>query len=69
MKKKYGSALKFSNLMNIGKKKPSSQESPDKCVDTSGERNSRAHGRPDYDAIVLCRCKSVSGYSHFLHLS
>lgn len=39
VKKKYGSALKFSNLMNIGKKKPSSQESPDKCVDTSGYLN------------------------------
>lgn len=39
VKKKYGSALKFSNLMNIGKKKLSSQESPDKCVDTSGYLN------------------------------
>lgn len=51
MKKKYGSALKFSNLMNIGKKKLSSQESPDKRVDTSGEQKSGAHGRrPEHDA-------------------
>uniref|UniRef100_A0A3Q3X0N7 PH domain-containing protein n=1 Tax=Mola mola TaxID=94237 RepID=A0A3Q3X0N7_MOLML len=34
-KKKYGAGLMFSNLMNIGKKKPSSLESPEKCVDTS----------------------------------
>ncbi|XP_032357921.1 actin filament-associated protein 1-like 2 [Etheostoma spectabile] len=36
VKKKYGAGLKFSNLMNIGKKKPSSLESQEKCVDTSG---------------------------------
>ncbi|XP_050980357.1 actin filament-associated protein 1-like 2 isoform X2 [Labeo rohita] len=36
VKKKYG---KFSNLMNIGKKKVSSLESPDKNVDTSGYLN------------------------------
>uniref|UniRef100_A0A3Q4BGS5 Actin filament-associated protein 1-like 2 n=1 Tax=Mola mola TaxID=94237 RepID=A0A3Q4BGS5_MOLML len=36
VKKKYGAGLMFSNLMNIGKKKPSSLESPEKCVDTSG---------------------------------
>uniref|UniRef100_A0A3B4EV46 Actin filament-associated protein 1-like 2 n=1 Tax=Pundamilia nyererei TaxID=303518 RepID=A0A3B4EV46_9CICH len=34
-KKKYGAGLMFSNLMNIGKKKPSALESPEKCVDTS----------------------------------
>ncbi|XP_070707728.1 actin filament-associated protein 1-like 2 [Pempheris klunzingeri] len=39
VKKKYGAGLKFSNLMNIGKKKPSSLESPDKCVDISGYLN------------------------------
>ncbi|XP_034414916.1 actin filament-associated protein 1-like 2 isoform X1 [Cyclopterus lumpus] len=39
VKKKYGAGLKFSNLMNIGKKKPSSLESPEKCVDTSGYLN------------------------------
>lgn len=72
VKKKYGSALKFSNLMNIGKKKPSSQESPDKCVDTSGERDSWAHGKPDYDAIVLCRlrfCAASLFILHLLHIS
>ncbi|GAA6214270.1 actin filament-associated protein 1-like 2 isoform X1 [Lates japonicus] len=37
VKKKCG--LKFSNLMNIGKKKPSSLENPEKCVDTSGYLN------------------------------
>ncbi|XP_067285734.1 actin filament-associated protein 1-like 2 isoform X2 [Pseudorasbora parva] len=36
VKKKYG---KFSNLMNIGKKKISSLESPEKTVDTSGYLN------------------------------
>ncbi|XP_059388453.1 actin filament-associated protein 1-like 2 isoform X2 [Carassius carassius] len=36
VKKKYG---KFSNLMNIGKKKVSSLESPEKAVDTSGYLN------------------------------
>ncbi|KAM6964672.1 actin filament-associated protein 1-like 2 isoform 3-T3 [Tautogolabrus adspersus] len=39
VKKKYGAGLKFSNLMNIGKKKPLSLESPEKCVDTSGYLN------------------------------
>ncbi|CAN9509248.1 unnamed protein product [Ophioblennius macclurei] len=39
VKKKYGAGLKFSNLMNIGKKKPSSLESPEKCVNTSGYLN------------------------------
>ncbi|XP_008275800.1 actin filament-associated protein 1-like 2 isoform X2 [Stegastes partitus] len=39
VKKKYGAGLKFSNLMNIGKKKPSSLESPEKCVDLSGYLN------------------------------
>ncbi|XP_033467779.1 actin filament-associated protein 1-like 2 isoform X1 [Epinephelus lanceolatus] len=39
VKKKSGAGLKFSNLMNIGKKKPSSLESPEKCVDTSGYLN------------------------------
>ncbi|XP_037319909.2 actin filament-associated protein 1-like 2 isoform X2 [Pungitius pungitius] len=38
-KKRYGGGLKFSNLMNIGKKKPSSMEIPEKCVDTSGYLN------------------------------
>ena len=36
VKKKYGAGLKF-NLMNIGKKKTSLLDSPEKCVDTSGE--------------------------------
>ncbi|XP_016517381.1 actin filament-associated protein 1-like 2 isoform X3 [Poecilia formosa] len=39
VKKKYGPGLMFSNLMNIGKKKPSSLESPEKSVDTSGYLN------------------------------
>ncbi|KAM4526954.1 actin filament-associated protein 1-like 2 isoform 2-T2 [Fundulus diaphanus] len=39
VKKKYGPGLMFSNLMNIGKKKPSSLESPEKTVDTSGYLN------------------------------
>uniref|UniRef100_A0A8C5HKH6 Actin filament-associated protein 1-like 2 n=1 Tax=Gouania willdenowi TaxID=441366 RepID=A0A8C5HKH6_GOUWI len=37
--KKYGAGLKFSNLMNIGKKKNCTLESPEKCVDTSGYLN------------------------------
>ncbi|KAL2078029.1 hypothetical protein ACEWY4_025714 [Coilia grayii] len=39
VKKKYGGGLKFSNLMNIGKKKISNFDSPEKCVDTSGYLN------------------------------
>ncbi|XP_072522865.1 actin filament-associated protein 1-like 2 [Salminus brasiliensis] len=39
VKKKYGAGLKLSNLMNIGKKKISSLESPEKCMDTSGYLN------------------------------
>ncbi|XP_029934373.1 actin filament-associated protein 1-like 2 isoform X2 [Myripristis murdjan] len=39
VKKKYGAGLKFSNLMNIGKKKASSLESPEKSIDTSGYLN------------------------------
>ncbi|RXM35971.1 Actin filament-associated protein 1-like 2 [Acipenser ruthenus] len=39
VKKKYGAGLKLSNFMNIGKKKCSSLESPEKCVDTSGYMN------------------------------
>ncbi|XP_066520607.1 actin filament-associated protein 1-like 2 [Hoplias malabaricus] len=39
VKKKYGTGLKLSNLMNIGKKKSSSLESPEKCVETSGYLN------------------------------
>uniref|UniRef100_A0A3B4B142 Actin filament-associated protein 1-like 2 n=1 Tax=Periophthalmus magnuspinnatus TaxID=409849 RepID=A0A3B4B142_9GOBI len=35
VKKKF----QFSNLMNIGKKKPLSLESPEKCIDTSGYLN------------------------------
>ncbi|CAL8301449.1 unnamed protein product [Lota lota] len=38
VKKKYGAGLKF-NLMNIGKKKTSLLDSPEKCVDTSGYLN------------------------------
>lgn len=49
VKKKYGAGLKFSNLMNIGKKKPSSLESPEKCVDTSGEQRSTVHVMSDYE--------------------
>ncbi len=37
VKKKYG---KFSNLMNIGKKKVSSLESPEKTLDMSGNQSS-----------------------------
>lgn len=48
VKKKYGAGLKFSNLMNIGKKKTSSLEGPEKCVDTSGEQGSTVHIMPDY---------------------
>lgn len=29
----------LSNLMNLGKKKPSSLDNPEKCVDTSGEED------------------------------
>lgn len=36
VKKKSGPGLKLSNLMNIGKKKISSLEGPEKCVETSG---------------------------------
>ncbi|XP_061822700.2 actin filament-associated protein 1-like 2 [Nerophis lumbriciformis] len=39
VKKKYSAGLKFSNLMNIGKKKASSLENAEKCVDTSGYLN------------------------------
>ncbi|XP_037134620.1 actin filament-associated protein 1-like 2 [Syngnathus acus] len=39
VKKKYSAGLKFSNLMNIGKKKVSSLESAEKCVETSGYLN------------------------------
>ncbi|XP_062330609.1 actin filament-associated protein 1-like 2 isoform X3 [Osmerus eperlanus] len=39
VKKKYGAGLKFSNLMNMGKKKPLSLEISEKCVDTSGYLN------------------------------
>ncbi|XP_064177341.1 actin filament-associated protein 1-like 2 isoform X1 [Anguilla rostrata] len=39
VKKKHGPGLKFSNLMNIGKKKTSSLESPEKSVDTTGFLN------------------------------
>uniref|UniRef100_A0A3Q1J8N8 Actin filament-associated protein 1-like 2 n=1 Tax=Anabas testudineus TaxID=64144 RepID=A0A3Q1J8N8_ANATE len=39
VKKKYGPGLMFSNLMNIGKRKLSSLESSEKCVDTSGYLN------------------------------
>ncbi|KAL4613013.1 actin filament-associated protein 1-like 2 [Arapaima gigas] len=38
-KKRYGAALKLSNLLNIGKKSPSSLESHEKLVDTSGYLN------------------------------
>ncbi|KAG9338338.1 hypothetical protein JZ751_025895 [Albula glossodonta] len=39
VKKKHCTGLKFSNLMNIGKKKTSSLDSPEKSVDTSGFLN------------------------------
>ncbi|XP_061088187.1 actin filament-associated protein 1-like 2 isoform X2 [Conger conger] len=39
VKKKHGPGLKFSNLMNIGKKKTSSLDSPEKSIDTSGILN------------------------------
>ncbi|CAG12611.1 unnamed protein product, partial [Tetraodon nigroviridis] len=39
VKKKYGPGLMLSNLMNIGKKKLSSLDNPEKCVDTSGYLN------------------------------
>ncbi|XP_011604547.1 actin filament-associated protein 1-like 2 isoform X1 [Takifugu rubripes] len=39
VKKKYGPGLMLSNLMNLGKKKSSSLENPEKCVDTSGYLN------------------------------
>ncbi|KAJ7984648.1 hypothetical protein DPEC_G00356940 [Dallia pectoralis] len=39
VKKKYGAGLKFSNLMNIGKKKTSTLDSSEKCVNTSGYLN------------------------------
>ncbi|XP_060795910.1 actin filament-associated protein 1-like 2 [Neoarius graeffei] len=39
VKKKSGPGLKLSNLMNIGKKKISFLEGPEKCVETSGYLN------------------------------
>ncbi|XP_077358381.1 actin filament-associated protein 1-like 2 isoform X1 [Festucalex cinctus] len=39
VKKKYGAGLKLSNLMNIGKKKASSLDNAEKCVETSGYLN------------------------------
>lgn len=54
VKKKYGAGLKFSNLMGIGKKKPSSLESPEKCVDTSGEQTSPLHVKPEPEACTDC---------------
>ncbi|KAK3529550.1 hypothetical protein QTP70_031969 [Hemibagrus guttatus] len=39
VKRKSGPGLKLSNLMNIGKKKISSLDSPEKCVETSGYLN------------------------------
>lgn len=75
VKKKYGPALKFSNLMNIGKKKLSSQESPDKCVDTSGERNPLADGRANHDttherpslsAVRLPQCPGEQSVAYLL---
>ncbi|XP_057682458.1 actin filament-associated protein 1-like 2 [Corythoichthys intestinalis] len=39
VKKKYSGGLKLSNLMNIGKKKATSLESAEKCVETSGYLN------------------------------
>ncbi|XP_036402544.1 actin filament-associated protein 1-like 2 isoform X2 [Megalops cyprinoides] len=38
-RRKYVSALKFSDLKNLGKKKMPPSESPDKCLDTSGYLN------------------------------
>ncbi|KAG7462755.1 hypothetical protein MATL_G00188130 [Megalops atlanticus] len=38
-RRKYVSALKFSNLRNLGKKKMPPSENPDKCLDTSGYVN------------------------------
>ncbi|KAJ8264717.1 hypothetical protein GJAV_G00152970 [Gymnothorax javanicus] len=45
VKKKHGPGLKFSNLMNIGKKKTSSLDSPEKSVDTSGFLNVLVNSR------------------------
>lgn len=53
VKKKYGAGLKFSNIMNIGKKKHSLLENPEKCVDTSGGRSSAALCTPDYKTLAL----------------
>ncbi|XP_058262476.1 actin filament-associated protein 1-like 2 [Hemibagrus wyckioides] len=39
VKRKSGPGLKLSNLMNIGKKKISSLDGPEKCVETSGYLN------------------------------
>ncbi|XP_077595621.1 actin filament-associated protein 1-like 2 [Stigmatopora nigra] len=39
VKKKYSGGLKLSNLMNIGKKKATSLESAEKCIETSGYLN------------------------------
>ncbi|TSK14748.1 Actin filament-associated protein 1-like 2 [Bagarius yarrelli] len=39
VKRKSGAGLKLSNLINIGKKKISSLECPEKCVETSGYLN------------------------------
>lgn len=67
VKKKYGAGLKFSNLMNIGKKKHSSLENPEKCVDTSGGRGSAALFPPDYKtpALFVTRVAQASADGHF----
>ncbi|KAK5850881.1 hypothetical protein PBY51_001719 [Eleginops maclovinus] len=62
VKKKYGAGLKFSNLMNIGKKKPSSLESPEKCVDTSGYLNVLVNSQ-----WRTCWCLIKNGQLWFYH--
>lgn len=62
VKRKYGAGLKFSNLMNIGKKKPSSLESPEKCVDTSGYLNVLVNSQ-----WRTCWCLVKKGQLWFYH--
>ncbi|XP_061611479.1 actin filament-associated protein 1-like 2 [Phyllopteryx taeniolatus] len=62
VKKKYSAALKFSNLMNIGKKKASLLESAEKCVETSGYLNVLVNSQ-----WRTCWCLIKNGQLWFYH--
>lgn len=57
----------LSNLMNIGKKKPSSLDNPEKCVDTSGEESSCARG--SFECTDSPSSQLLSSLGHIKHLS